>query len=140
MLKRLNNEFKKSKKLSHYSYDSENKEVSFVYNDERMISMNIPNAYPFYPPKNLQVNYQPIVYFQLGNREMIRKYFDIQCICCESIMCGYNWKVLTQLEDIVDEYIKYRAVINASLLFGHMERKHTVPIEMIRHIATFISR
>ena len=140
MLKRLNNEFKKSKKLSHYSYDHENKELSFVYNDERMISMNIPNAYPFYPPKNLHVNYQPVVYFKLGNREMIRKYFDIQCICCESIMCAYNWKALTHLEDIVDEYIKYRAVINASLLFGHMERKNTVPIEMIRHIATFISR
>ena len=106
MLKRLNNEFKKSKKLSHYSYDSENKEVSFVYNDERMISMNIPNAYPFYPPKNLQVNYQPIIYFHLGNREMIRKYLDIQCICCESIMCAYNWKALTRLEDIVDEYIQ----------------------------------
>ena len=140
MLKRLNNEFQKSKKLSQYSYDSDNNELSFVYNDERMISMTIPNTYPFYPPKNLHVNYQPIVYFKLGNREMIRKYFNIQCICCESIMCAYNWKALTRLEDIIDEYIKYRAVINASLLFGHMERKNTVPIEMIRHIATFISR
>ncbi len=140
MIRRLNNEFKKSKKLSQYSYDSDNKEVSFVYNDERMISMTIPDSYPFHPPKNLHVNYQPILYYHLGNREMIRKYFHIQCICCDSIMCAYNWKALTNLEDIVDEYIKYKTVINASLLFGHMERKNKVPTEMIRHIASFISK
>ena len=76
MLKRLNNEFKKSKKLSYIDYDDKNKEVSFIYNDETMVSMTIPNAYPFYPPKNLNVNYQPIVYFKLGNKRMIRKYQD----------------------------------------------------------------
>ena len=138
MLKRLNNELKKSKKLSQYSYDSDNNEINFVYNDERIVSMTIPNTYPFYPPKNLHVNYQPIVYFKMGNREMIRKYFNIQCICCQSIMCAYNWKALTQLEDIMEEYIKYKAVINASLVFAYMEKKSSIPLEMITHIASFV--
>jgi hypothetical protein len=138
MLKRLNNEFKKSKKLSYSEYDDKNKEVSFIYNDEIVVSMTIPNAYPFYPPKNLHVNYQPIVYFKLGNRRMIRKYFNIQCICCESIACAYNWKALKSLEDIVDEYMNYKTIINASILFYYMERSHQLPSEIIDIIARYV--
>ena len=138
MLKRLNNELTKSEKLSNCSYNPENKEVSFIYKDERMVSMTIPNGYPFYPPKRMHVNYQPVVYHYLGNRSMIRKYFNIQCICCESITCPNNWKPMLNMENIIDEYNTYKPIINASIVFGHMERKNQLPIELIEYIARYV--
>ena len=69
---------------------------------------------------------------------MIRKYFNIQCICCESIACAYNWKALTRLEDILDEYMKYKTIINASILFYYMERSHQLPSEIIDIIARYV--
>jgi hypothetical protein len=138
MLKRLNNELKNSKKLSHYYYNHDNNEVCFIHNDERMVSMTIPNGYPFYPPKKMHVNYQPIVYHCLGNRDMIRKYFNIQCICCESITCPNNWKPMINMENIVHEYTIYKTIINASIVFGYMDRTNQLPVELIKYIARYI--
>jgi hypothetical protein len=139
MLRRLNNELDKSKKITDPYYDENNKELTFIYDNINVVSMKLPDSYPFYPPKQLHVNYQPIIYFYLGNKRIMMKYFDIMCICCTSITCPERWAPCRKLEHIMEEYYRFKFIINASIVIAHIERKNMLPYEMIKSIVAFIN-
>lgn len=139
MLRRLNNELNQSDKITDSYYDKTDKQLTFTYDNMCHVSIKIPEGYPFYPPKQLHVNYHPIIYYQLGNKRIIMKYFDIQCICCNSITCAGRWAPMRRLEHIMEEYYRFKWIINASMLIGYIEKKNTLPYDMIKYVVSFIN-
>ena len=135
--KRLSNEFKKSTSMIYESFD-ENRILKFFYNNQ-FISLKIPRQYPFYPPTELHVNLIPINYNSLGDKEMLKKYFHISCLCCETILCYFKWKPLKNLEKICEEYIYFKDLANASIVFNHIELTNKLPGDMIKIIGNFLN-
>lgn len=139
MRRRLNNELRQSDIIAHTNFDETNKELTFTYDNSSFVTITIPTSYPFYPPNQLHVNYQPIIYYHLGNKRIIWKYFDIRCICCTSITCPENWAPCRTLEHIMEEYYRFKFIINASMVIGYIEQKNKLPYDMIKYIVTFIN-
>ena len=139
MRRRLNNELRQSDIIAHTNFDETNKELTFTYDNSSFVTITIPTSYPFYPPNQLHVNYQPIIYYHLGNKRIIRKYFDIQCICCTSITCPENWAPCRTLEHIMEEYCRFKFIINASMVIAYIEQMNKLPYDMIKYIITFIN-
>lgn len=140
MIRRLSNEILKSEKISHSNYDSESGDFTFSYTDKYFVSINIPKGYPFYPPKNLTLNYKKIVYYRKGDAEIINKYFNIFCICCVSKLCPNNWNPSIKLEDLIDEYERFKTIINGSLVIRHFIKNNYLNDDIIKIIVGFIKR
>ena len=123
-----------------YDMDYDNNIVNVFYKDRCFISFKIPNYYPFRPIENLMVNNKPVHYYKLGNRHNVRKYFDIQCICCKSLLCYENWKLTNTIKDILDEYDNFKDILNASVLFYYIERKKNLPLDILYVIASYFKK
>jgi hypothetical protein len=123
-----------------YEMDYDNNIVNVFYKDRCFISFNIPNYYPFRPIENFMVNNKPVHYYKLGNRHNVRKYFDIQCICCKSLLCYENWKLTKTVKDILDEYDNFKDILNASVLFYYIERKKNLPLDILYVIASYFKK
>ena len=132
--KRINYEYKQSLHMSDlYIYENN---VSFIYKDRYIFSFLIPNSYPFYPPKNITVNFKNLLYHELGNKSVIRKYFNISCLCCKSISCANNWLPTTTLEKIAVEYELFKDIINCSMVIPKLEKM--LPFDITKQIVTYI--
>ena len=139
MNRRIINEIKRSKRITDEYFDNESQILTFVYQDLRVVSLKIPYEYPFRPPLDLQVNFIPINYYSMGNRTMLSKYFKIKCLCCSTILCRHNWNVQKNLEKICEEYIYFKDIINASIVFNHIEVTSNLPDDIIKIIAEFFN-
>jgi hypothetical protein len=139
MKKRIFNEIKRSKRITEEHFDNESRILTFLYQDLRVISLKIPYEYPFRPPFDLQVNFIPINYYSMGNKSMLSKYLNVKCLCCSTILCSHNWNVQKNLEKICEEYIYFKDLINASIIFNHIELTNQLPEDMIKIIAEFLN-
>lgn len=132
--KRLINEVKKSKNITHFEVYENN--VSFMYKEKYLFSLVIPSSYPFYPPKNISVNYNRIQYHNMGNIDIIRQYFKMRCLCCTSFACANNWLPTHSLEKIADEYERYKGIINGSIVIGYIKKQ--LPDDILHHIVNYL--
>lgn len=132
--KRLLKEINSTNDITNFEQFENN--ISFVYKDQYLFSLTIPIGYPFYPPKNIYVNYIKVQYFDRGNMEIIRKYFKIKCLCCTSITCGNNWLPTHSLIKIAKEYDRYKGIINGSIVLRHIESK--LPQDVLYHIVNYL--
>ena len=138
MSKRIVNEISRSNNITNEYFNNNTGILTFIYQDKKAISLKIPKEYPFRPPLDLHVNFIPINYYQMGNKKMISKYFDNECLCCSTILCRHNWSLKENLERICDEYETYKDIINASIVFNYFERKNSLPDEIIKIIGLFL--
>ena len=138
MIRRLSNEILKSERINNSNYNSESGDFTFLYDDKYYVSVNIPKGYPFYPPKNLTLNYKKIVYYRKGDAEIISKYFGIFCICCVSKLCPDNWNPSIKLEDLIDEYERFKNIINSSFVIRHFIKNNYLNEDIIKIIVKYI--
>ena len=137
MNRRLINEIKKSSKITDNYYNEDENILTFIYEDEKVVSLKIPREYPFRPPTDLNINFIPIVYYKLGNKKMLNKYFNKMCLCCSTILCKDNWSPYKNLEEICDEYNVYKNIINSSIVFKYIEKTDSLPDDVIRIIVSY---
>tara|TARA_B100000161_G_scaffold260000_1_gene226552 strand:- start:221 stop:649 length:429 start_codon:yes stop_codon:yes gene_type:complete len=137
MSKRIVNEISRSQSITSEHFNQGTRILTFIYKNEKGISLKIPDEYPFRPPKELKVNFIPINYYSLGNKEMLYKYLTKKCLCCSTILCKHNWSVQKNLENVCEEYIFFKDIINASIVFNYIEKKDLLPNEIIKIIGKF---
>jgi ubiquitin-protein ligase len=79
--------------------------------DNKHYCFTISNNYPFEPPK-LIINYKPIGFYHMTNNNKFRfelkKNTGIECFCCETILCSYNWSPGLTLKNVINDIDKFR--------------------------------
>lgn len=70
----------------------------------------ISDCYPFVPPK-VFINKKYILhYYKITNRYfniLLKKYTEMDCFCCNTILCSNNWKPTYKFIHILDEFNEY---------------------------------
>jgi hypothetical protein len=137
MIRRIKKEFETSNILSNSEYNEDTKKLTFTYKNclNVMITLNI--HYPFRPPENLHINARKIYYSKIGNGQALLKYFNIVCLCCESILCPNNWNCTYRFEKIMEEYEIYKTISNGSVVLDYIEKNNLLPSEILHIIARF---
>lgn len=138
---RIKKELDSSKNITCYDIEEHLKgeiSVNVCYKNRCTINIVLSKSYPFYPPKEVSVNFKKVTYHMLGNNDIIRRYFDKRCLCCTSIMCGNNWNPIVKLTEICDEYDKFKDIINASNVIKFVEKKELLNEDVLSIIVSYI--
>jgi len=89
-------------------------------------------SYPFTPPK---IYYNGESYMELlrindkGERNILRKYRNKECLCCDSYDCYDNWKPLLTLKIIIDEIkenVQLKKTLVHILLADKIKKKYLI--------------
>ncbi len=99
------------------------------------------NTYPFTPPK---IYYNGESYMELlrindkCERNILRKYRNKECLCCDSYDCYDNWKPLLTLKIIIDEIkeiVQLKKTIVHVLLAEKIKKKYLIDdIDIISYL------
>jgi hypothetical protein len=99
------------------SVSSERKGTSIlikVIKDKNKYEMELPNDYPFKPPKNIlynENNYkQSLLNCPLRIRKILKNKYYINCLCCDIIICGSNWTPAMNTSYIINEIEKFTKI------------------------------
>ena len=129
---RIKNEFKNRKinyKLS----------LNFIYKSDK-IDVEIGSGYPFTPPKKIFIN-KKLLDFQYNldkkQRSFIKKYYNIDCFCCSSLLCYNNWKPAHTIFNILDQHYNALKRISVVKNFVIILNKIELPEDIIRYILLF---
>jgi len=137
MIRRIQKEFEMSDILSNHTYHENTRILTFTYKNRLNIQLNLKREYPFRPPENLHINGRKISYYKIGNSQALIKYFNVQCLSCESILCPNNWKCTYRFEKLIEEYEMYKTISRCSLVLDHFERYEKLPSEILHIISSF---
>ena len=78
------------------------------------INITLNNNYPFEPPNNITINNNQVNCINnINTVSLLKKYFDLYCIKCQSLLCPNNWNPTIKLVNIIKEQIKYYKYINS---------------------------
>lgn len=82
-------------------------ELNFNYvNKNNVINIYYDKTYPFKPPSKIEINniniFDEYNIIMKDNWDLLGK----DCICCKSIICGNNWTINLNINNILDEIIK----------------------------------
>ena len=137
MIRRIEKEFEMSNLLSNHTYDKNTRRVTFTYKNRLNVQLNLKLEYPFRSPENIHINGRKIYYNKIGNHRALVKYFNVQCLCCKSMICPNNWKCTYRFEKLIEEYEMYKTIARGSLVLDYLEKEHIVPTEILHIIARF---
>lgn len=98
--------------------------------DNKFYSFEIPNFYPFKPPK-LSINHKSIEFYHKimseNFRDSLKKYVGIECFCCQTILCPYNWGPSYTMKDVlldVKNFQDYTCEVITRLIVDVIKRKY----------------
>jgi ubiquitin-protein ligase len=102
--------------------------------EDNIYSFTITRDYPFKPPSKFTINYKDYSqYLKIDSPktiEELRKYNNIQCLCCNNILCAANWSPGLRMKNFITEFIKmkkYRRDIINRLLAKKIVDKYLNP-------------
>lgn len=153
LIKRLNREEKEFNLNIHnfFYYIQEDKIAIDIYkNKKKKFKFIINNSYPFRAPKlliydknNKQVSYlslfNSISKFPIIKEHLIKQ--NIQCICCNSVLCSGKWSPAIKLNKILEEYYNNHNLILTifnKYWFLKYSQINNIPNEIICYIISFI--
>jgi len=151
--KRLNNEIKKinTQHKKDFNYDNiisieynqiDITTVKYKFNDTILnVKLKYPVNYPFKPPC-IYIN--NIFYNQIlqtkKNQHLVSKLFHIKCLCCNTIICGFNWKPYHLLEDILldmDNHLNIKLFLMNYHTIQQITNQYLLP-ELNRNIIDYL--
>ena len=81
-----------------------------VIKKKNKYQMELPSDYPFKPPKNIKFNddiYKKSLFnYSEKFRKILRNKYHIECLCCNTILCGTNWTPACNTSHIINEIDK----------------------------------
>lgn len=111
------------KRIEKESKDWNNFETEITYNETNVVilfkKINFKvicgEHYPFRAPKVLVKDKEYNIYLnelQYSNslNKQIKKMLNIECLCCESLLCPNNWKPSKKIIDIVRQYLYFNSL------------------------------
>lgn len=130
-------EYYKNIKINKENTDKEVRITLILGNYTIFIILN--NDYPFSPPQDIKINNLDInCYVNLNVSLLLKKYFDIFCIKCESLLCENKWNPTYKLTNIISEQIKYYNYINSIINITEIQKKVYINEDIIINIMNYI--
>uniref|UniRef100_A0A6C0ENV1 RWD domain-containing protein n=1 Tax=viral metagenome TaxID=1070528 RepID=A0A6C0ENV1_9ZZZZ len=96
----------------------EEKTIYIQVEDENLLTIDYKSTYPFRPP-SVTYNCENILIFyrELSDCPTIKIRDDISkllgdngcngCMCCSTLLCGYNWSIHNTIKNILEEFDKF---------------------------------
>jgi hypothetical protein len=85
-----------------------------IIKGKNTIEMELPNDYPFKPPKNIFYNgknyKQSLSNYPQRIQIKLKKFYNISCLCCDTIICGSNWLPSMHTSHIINEIYKFSKI------------------------------
>ena len=85
-----------------------------VIKDKNKYELELPSDYPFKPPKNISYNEnnykQTLTNCSQRIRNILKKKYCINCLCCDTIICGSNWMPSMNTSHIINEIDKFSKI------------------------------
>ena len=113
---------------------SERKENSItikVIKDKNSYELDLQKDYPFKPPVNIKYNgndYKRSLHNCSGKiQEILKKKYHMDCLCCNTVLCGTNWTPACNISHIINEIdriIKIQKEIIIILLCDEIRAKY----------------
>ena len=76
--------------------------------------MELPYDYPFKPPKNIIYNdnnyKQSLSNCPQTIQKLLKNKYYINCLCCDTIICGSNWMPAMNTSHIINEIYKFKKI------------------------------
>ena len=121
-----------------YNYCSHSHEITFYYKKNKYNLL--VKSYPFRAPRKLKVNDQLINYNDISNNynKYLKKYFNIECFCCSSILCENNWNIFYKFTDISKEYENFTNIIKYIKGILIIKEKNILPQEILINIIDYL--
>jgi len=102
-----------------------------VINKKKKYEMELPSDYPFKPPKNIRYNgnnYKKSLFnYSEKFRKILKRNYFIECLCCNTILCGTNWTPACNICHIInemDKIIKIQKEVVIRLLCDEIRDKY----------------
>lgn len=120
-----------------------NESLIKIFLNDKIYSMNVFD-YPFKPPTNFKVNNKSISYASMS-RNIMRisiKFFGINCLCCESVLCSGNWLIGVKFLDIINEYERSLILVKYCLIYKILKSNKIfdkIPEELELYIMSYLS-
>lgn len=86
-------------------YFTDKELVLLVLLDINIIKFKITSNYPFRCPSYITINDIHIRKYHkyiIDNKRYMKE-LNNECICCNSLLCNYNWSVSNNLNNLIDE-------------------------------------
>ena len=97
------------------------------------------SEYPFCPPEKIKINDLDInCYIELEVTLLLKKYFNIFCIKCESNICENKWMPTFNLIKILEEQIRYFDYINSIKNIIEIQKKIYINSDLLLKIINYI--
>ena len=113
-------------------------EINLLFDNYNIIIL-LDEDYPFYPPKKININNLDVnCYINSNITLLLKKYFDVVCIKCESLLCENKWNPTCKLINIVNEQIKYYNYINSIRNILEIKKKIYINDDILLNIFEFI--
>ena len=81
-----------------------------VIKEKNKYTFELPSDYPFKPPKNIRLNgdnYKKSLFnYSEKFRKILKNKYHIECLCCNTILCGSNWTPACNSSHIINEMNK----------------------------------
>jgi hypothetical protein len=81
-----------------------------VIKDKNKYEMELQSDYPFKPPKNIRYNgdiYKKSIFnYSEKFRKILKNKYHIECLCCNTLLCGTNWTPACNTSHIINEMDK----------------------------------
>ena len=121
-----------------YNYCCHSNEITFHYKKNKYSLL--VKSYPFRVPRKLKVNNQLINYNDISNKynEYLKKYFNIECLCCSSILCENNWLISYKFTDISKEYENFMNIIKYIENILIIKEKNALPQEILINVIDYL--
>ena len=124
-----------------FKYNNENNLLEIKHNNYKY-GMSVDN-FPFRPPLNFSVNNKIVNYSEMSKNviSILSDVFNVECLCCISILCPNKWHLSFKFMDIIDEYKKFTGIINSANNYKLLKDKGTLnifPKEIIEEILKFL--
>lgn len=89
----------------------ENSVISIkVIKEKNIYNFDLTKDYPFHPPKNIMINgnnyKQSLTNYCYNFRTVLKKNYGIECLCCNTILCGDKWSPACNICHIINELDK----------------------------------
>ena len=104
--------------------------LNVVIDNKHTLYIVIPKYFPFKEP-NMYVNEQSYYNFlKLDNwlYKEVKQVYNIECLCCNTILCPNKWRPALRLYQLVDEFM-----LNRGMIYSIYQYKYLCILNILNH-------
>jgi len=93
-----------------------------VIKENNTYELDLQKDYPFKPPVNIRFNgidyKKGLFYYSEKEQKILKKNYHMECLCCNTLLCGTNWTPACNISHIINEVDKIIKIQNEVLIIS----------------------